>query len=102
MPDKAPHVHLYIKEWMDSRNLSDESVANSLGTARETIWRWRTEQHRLNPEKLALLASALDIKPQDFYRLPGSLSLDAIVADAPDNVRAMAADIVRLLVSRMS
>lgn len=97
---KGRRVHLYIKEWMDDRGLSDERAANRIGVARETIYRWRTEQHRLNPEKIAQLASALDIEPQELYRPPGRRSLDAMLADAPDDLHATAADIVARLVSR--
>jgi hypothetical protein len=93
---------LYVKEWMDFKGLSDEQVGNRLDRARETIWRWRTEQHRLNPEKLAELASALDIEPQDFYRPPQRPSLDAIVESAPDDLRNTAIDIVRRLVGKAS
>lgn len=93
-------LHLYVKEWMDHRGLSDERVANRLGVARETIFRWRTEQHRLNPEKLAQLAAALDMEPQEFYRPPGQVSLDALLVGAPDDLRDTAVDIVKRLVSR--
>lgn len=93
-------AHLYVKEWMDHRGLSDEAVANRLGVARETIWRWRTEQHRLNPEKLAALASALSMEPEELFRPPSQPSLDAIVKDAPEELRNTAADIVRRLVGR--
>lgn len=95
-------LHLYIKEWMDERGLSDERLANRLGVARETVFRWRTQQHRLNPEKIAVLASALDLEPIELYRLPGIRSLDAIVANAPDDVRQTAADIVSRLVGKAS
>ena len=93
-------AHLYIKEWLDHRGLSDERAANRLGVARETVYRWRTDQTRLDPEKLARLASALDMEPQEFYRPPGQPSLDAMLADAPDELRATAADIVRRLVGK--
>lgn len=95
-------AHLYIKEWMDHREVSDEKAGNRLGVARETIYRWRTEQHRLNPEKLAQLASALDIEPSEFYRPPGQPSLDAMVADAPEELKATVADIVRRLIGKAS
>jgi transcriptional regulator with XRE-family HTH domain len=93
-------LHLYIREWMEHRGLSDERLANRLGVARETVYRWRTEQHRLNPEKIAQLASALDCEPQDLYRLPSRPSLDAMVAGAPDELQAMVADVVRRMVGR--
>jgi hypothetical protein len=95
-------AHLYVREWIEFRGLSDETVGNRLGRARETIWRWRTEQHRLNPEKLAELASALDIEPQDFFRPPSRPSIDALVESAPDDLRNTALDIVRRLVGRKS
>lgn len=93
-------AHLYVKEWMDHRGLSDEQVANRLGKARETIWRWRKEQHRLNPEKLGALAEALDMDARDFYRPPSQPSLDALVAGETAEVQQMAADIVRRLIAR--
>lgn len=99
---KGARTHLYITEWMEHRTISDERLGNRLGVGRETVWRWRNEQHRLNPEKIAALASALDCEPQDLWRLPGSQSLDSIVQNAPEDLRATAADIVRRLVSRAS
>src|SRR5258708_1138856 len=93
-------AHLYIKEWMDHRDLSDEQVANRLGLPRETIWPWRKEQHRVNPEKLAALAGALDMEPQEFCRPPSQPSLDAMVAGETVGIQQMAADIVRRLIAR--
>lgn len=80
-------AHLYIQEWIEFRGLSDEKVANRLGKARETVWRWRTEQHRLNPEKIAELASALDLEPAELYRPPDKPSLDALAAGLDDDLR---------------
>lgn len=94
---KGRRVHLYIREWMEHRGLSDEQVANRIGVARETIWRWRTEQHRLNPEKIAQLAAALDIEPEELYRPPSSPNLNAIVKDYPEDLQKKAAEMVRLL-----
>jgi transcriptional regulator with XRE-family HTH domain len=90
-------AHLYVAEWMEHRGLSDEKLGNRLGVARETIWRWRTQQNRLNPDKIAGLASALEIEPEDLFRPPERVSLDAIVKDYPDELRDQAAEIVRLL-----
>lgn len=95
-------AHLYIKEWMDELGVSDEKAANRIGVARETVYRWRTEQHRLNPDKIAELAHALNIEPEQFYRLPGRPSLDALVKDAPVDLQNTAADIVRRLVGKAS
>lgn len=92
---KGARIHLYITEWFDHLGVNDEKVATRIGVDRATVHRWRKEQNRLNPIKIATLAEALDISPQDFWRPPARPSLDAIVDKASDEVRAMAVDIVR-------
>lgn len=97
---KSARKHLYIEEWMAHRGLSDEQVAGRLEVARETVTRYRSQQHRLNPDKIAAIANALDCEPEELWRPPGHPSLDAMVKDAPDDLRATAADIVKRLVGR--
>lgn len=101
---KSARVHLYITEWFEDRGLNDEQVANRLDPPvdRATVFRWRKEQHRLNPEKIGKLAQALDLEPADLYRPPGRQSIDSILKDADDSVRDMAADIVRRMVGKAS
>jgi transcriptional regulator with XRE-family HTH domain len=99
---KGARPHLYIKEHMDARDLSDERMADRLGVTRQTVFRWRKEQHRLDPEKIARLAAALDIEPEDLWRHPARPSLDALVKKAPDDLHATAVDIVKRLVRRGS
>lgn len=82
--------HLYIAEWMAYRGLTDERLAGRLGVARETVTRYRNQQHRLNPAKIAAIAAALDIKPAQLWEPPppeGRVprpSLDAMFEGAPD------------------
>lgn len=97
---KGPAAHLYIKEWSDDRGLSDEQIGTKLGVARETVFRWRTEQNRLNPEKIAALAGVLELEPWELYRQPGRRSLDALMKDASDEVANMAFDVVKRLKDR--
>ena len=97
---RGARPHLYITEWFEHRGLNDEKVGNRLGVARETVFRWRKEQHRLNPEKIAGLASALDCEPSELWRPPGQPSLDGLVKGAPEELQAMAVDIVKRLVNR--
>jgi transcriptional regulator with XRE-family HTH domain len=92
--------HLFIAEWMETRNLTDEKMAGRLGVARETVTRWRNQQHRLNPEKIAAISAALDLEPEDLFRPPSARpSLDILLRDAPDELQATAADIVKRLVN---
>jgi transcriptional regulator with XRE-family HTH domain len=95
---KSVRPYLYLDEWIEHRGLNNETIANRLGRDHSTIWRWRKEKRRLTPEKQAELASALDIAPEELWRPPQRISLDAILKDATDDVRARAADIVRVLI----
>ena len=99
---KGARAHLYITEWFEDRGLNDEQVANRLDPPvdRATVFRWRKEQHRLNPEKIGKLALALDLEPHELWRPPGRPSLDAIVAGSSEEVQDMAADIVRRMVGK--
>jgi transcriptional regulator with XRE-family HTH domain len=92
--------HLFVAEWMEHRELSDEKLANRLGVDRVTVTRWRNQQHRLNPDKIAAIAVALDLEPEALFRPPsGRPSLDALLRDAPAELQDTAADIVKRLVS---
>ena len=78
--------HLYIEEWMAKRDVRDEAVANRIGVARETVTRWRRQHHRLNPEKIAALASALDLEPIQLWSPPSRPSVDALLKGASDEM----------------
>lgn len=99
---RRQRAHLYIEEWLADRGLSDEKVANRIGVARETVWKWRTQQHRLNPEKIAVLAQALDIEPEDLYRPPSRPSIDAVTKGLPDDIHGDVLEFARRLAKRAS
>ena len=90
-------AHLYIDEWFEHRGVNDEKVGKRLDLDRTTIWKWRKNPSRLDPGKMEALALALDIEPAELYRPPSRPSLDAIVADYPEELQLKAAEIVRLL-----
>lgn len=93
-------IHLYIEEWMEHRGLNDSRMGERIGVDRATVHRWRNEQHRLNPSKIAKLADALDIDSTDLYRLPARPSIDAIVEGAPEEVQSMVVDIARRMTGK--
>ncbi len=99
---RGARPHLYIREWREARALSLDALAGRLDVERNTIWRWENEQHRLNPDKIAALAAAFDIEPSELWGPPGRRSIDAMLADAPDDLRDTAADIVSRLTKRVS
>ena len=74
--------HLYISEWMAERELSDQALGDKMNVPRQTIFRWRTQEHRLSPQKLSDIAAALDLAPPDLWRPPGRQSIDAMLSNA--------------------
>ena len=91
---------LYLDQWFEYRGLNDEKVAARIGVDRTTVWKWRSNQSRLDPDKIAALASALDCKPEQLWQLPprpDRPSVDALLADAPDDVVRKAAEMISIL-----
>ena len=87
---------------MNERGLDDEKVAGRVGKTRETVNRWRNHQKRLDPEKIALLAHALDLEPAELYQPPSFQSLDRMIKNAPEAIRATAIDVIASLIKRAS
>lgn len=85
---------------MEAKGLSDIDLAGRLDTSRTTVWRWRNEQWRLDPAKIAALASAMNLEPVDLYRLPGRESIDAQLKDAPTEVYEAVRDLARRLAKK--
>lgn len=90
-------AHLYIDEWFEERGLNDTKVGERLGLHRSTIFKWRGNPSRLDPEKMAALAEALDIEITQLYRPPAEISLDEIAKDFTSDMKQTAADIVMRL-----
>lgn len=99
-PRKRARSHLYIKEWLEHRGLNIQGGAKKLGIQPNSLSRWIHEQHRLSPLKIAELAVLFDCEPEELWRPPGHISLDAIIADSDEGVREIAANILRQLVRK--
>lgn len=100
MATKRRPQHLYIREWMEVRGLSDESLGNLMGVARQTVYRWRHEQWRLDPEKIASIAAALDTDPRSLWGPPTRPSIDAITKGLPDDIHGDVVEFARRLAKR--
>lgn len=84
---KGGKRRLFLTEWRDSKDVSAERLAERLDVTRQTIHRWEKEQWRLDPQKIAAYANALDLEPEDLWRLPSTRSLDGMIAAAPADIR---------------
>lgn len=101
---KSTPRRLFLKEHREAKGLSAEQMAGRLGITRESLYRQEREPWRVNSEKQAQWAEALGIEPEALWRLPRGPeeppSLDELVRGAPEELKNMAADIVRRLVNR--
>jgi len=93
---------LFLKEHREAKGLDAEQMAGRVGIERESYYRWERQPHRLNADKMALVAHALGIEPGDLWKPPGRPSLDALVGDADQATRETVFDIVRRLIQKAS
>lgn len=101
MATKKPRPRqLQISAWFQHLGVGDAEIGEKIGVLRETVWRWRKEPWRLDPDKIQRLADALGIKPAQLWYPPTRESLDAMLDDSDEETRKMAADIVRRMVQK--
>lgn len=94
---KGTRRRLFLAEWRESKDVSVEKMADRLEITRQSVYRWEKEQWRLDPQKIAAYAAALDLEPEDMWRPPGPRSLDGMVANAPEDVRERAIEMLTIL-----
>jgi transcriptional regulator with XRE-family HTH domain len=100
VPRIGPRVprRIFLSEWMEKGNLSDERLAGRLGVERETVNRWRNYPQRLSLPRIEEIAGALDIEPADLWRHPDRPSADALLRDAPEDVQINAVEMLRIFI----
>lgn len=77
---RGPKPKIFLSEWMDSLELTDEALADKLRVSRNTVWRWRSGERRLYLENLDRIADAMGLtSAADLYRRPGRRSVDALL-----------------------
>jgi len=80
-------IKIYLAEWRESRGLTQEQLANRLGTTDVTVSRWETGRSLLNTDVMGAIADALDIESEDLYHHPAQPTPNALMRDqAPDVV----------------
>ncbi len=95
---RAPR-RLYLRENRKAKGLSATTVAGRMEIERESVLRMERQHAGVSARKQAAYAAALDIEPEQLWRLPGTPSIDAIVVHEPVEIQELAADIVRRLVA---
>lgn len=90
-------VRLYIAEWRQFRDLTQEALANRVGTTKGTVSRWEKGSRDILVGALAAIAEALQCDPQDLYRDPNKPSVDELLRDMNAGTRENALKIIRAL-----
>jgi hypothetical protein len=75
---------LYLTEWMLKKGVGDAEMGRRLGEDRSTVYKWRTQQQRLDPLTMARVAAVLGIWPPQLWVRPGSQQDRVIQAAAPE------------------
>jgi len=90
---------LFLTEWREARGLTQQQVADRLGTSAMTVSRWERQagSHKPNIDQLAALAEAYQIEPQDFYHHPDRPSPEALLRDQPKEIQEQAINIIRAI-----
>lgn len=98
---KGSRRHVFLREHRKAKELSAIRMADRLGIERESYYRLERHPEKLSAGELAELADALNIEPEALWRPPeGPPSIDALLRDAPDDLKDMAADIVKRLMAQ--
>lgn len=83
-PKRPPR--LYLVEWREARGLTQQQLADRLGTSDVTIARWEGNKRRPDLGALAALCEALGIGPGSIYRHPETPSADEMLRGQPQEV----------------
>lgn len=77
---------VFLAEWRLHKGLTQQQLADRLGTSDVTISRWETKKRRPNDDAREALAEAMGIEPEDLFRHPDTPSADALLRGQPPEV----------------
>ena len=90
-------LRLYLAQWRTQRGLTQQQLANRLGTTDVTVSRWETGARKPDLDAQAAIAEALDIHPIDLCRHPDQPSADALLRDQSQEVRDQAIRLIQAI-----
>lgn len=94
-PRRLPRI--YIQEWRESRGLTQQQLADRIGTSDVTIARWEGSKRRPDLGALAAISEALNIEPSRLYRHPDTPSADDLLQGQPQEVVENALKMIRAI-----
>jgi transcriptional regulator with XRE-family HTH domain len=88
---------LFIAEWRDDKGLTQQELADRLGTSDVTVSRWETRKRQPDQGAQQAIAEALGIEWQDLFRHPDQPSADALLRDQPPEVVEQAMKLIQAI-----
>lgn len=99
-PKRARRI--YLREWREHRDLTQERLAQRLGTTHTTVYRWERSETKLNTDVMDAIAEALDIEPTDLYRHPNQPSANDLLRGASPEMVKDVIDYIEYLKSKQA
>lgn len=100
---RRPHIgrkrslHVYLAEWREDKGLTQQQLADRMGTTDVTISRWETGKRRPDDDARVAIAEALGIDPLDLFRRPEEDSADALLRDQPPEIVSQALKMIKAI-----
>lgn len=92
-------VRLFLAEWRESRNLTQQQLADRLDTSDVTVSRWETGKRRPDDDAKSAIAWVLGIEVVDLYRHPDHPSADALLRGQPVEIQDQGFRVIEALVA---
>lgn len=92
--ERRPH---FIKEWREHRGLTQQKLADRVGTSKQSISRIEKGEQPYTQESLEALADALNTSPADLISRDPQREPDLPIFDLPDSDRERLRKYVRAL-----
>lgn len=88
---------LFIAEWREEKELTQQQLADRLGTSDVTVSRWETGKRKADNDAQQAIAEALGIEWQDLFRHPKRPSADALLRDQPPEIVEQALKLIQAI-----
>lgn len=95
-------VKWYLLEWREAKELTQETLANRMGTTKSQISKLENSKQRLNDDWLAKYAHALDIEPGDLLRDPARPTAEDLLRAIDPSERGRALSILETFAKKAS
>lgn len=92
-------IRLYLAEWRDFRGLSQEQLAERVGTSKASISRWENYERDMTAKGMVAVAAALGLEPVQLFRHPDDPPLDDLLAGISPKLRKKAIALVKTFLS---